>query len=150
MGRTVAEKFGQHMDIARQSCRGAGASGARNDPSLQELDDIETFAARGATCLGMRRMRAKQMIDGGARRRLPALVQPESGHHAGIIRPPNAGYEARICRRRHDAGRRTHDVSQPIADIDGAARLETSADGADPACMRVDQGSADRRSRTQA
>ena len=51
------KKLRQHVDVARKFCRGAGTSGPRNDPPLQEFDDIDTGATRCGTRLGMRRMR---------------------------------------------------------------------------------------------
>ncbi|MGY2921888.1 hypothetical protein ACVWYP_007518 [Bradyrhizobium sp. USDA 3262] len=95
-------------------------------------------------------MRLEQVIDRSARRGLAALVQPEARHHAFEIRPPDTGHEAGIDGRRHDAGRRSHDVGEPLADIDLGAGAIAAADRADAAGMGIDQGCTDRGSRQQA
>ena len=74
-----------------------------------------------------------------ARRRLPALVQPEAGHHGREVGPPDAGHEARRLGGRHDAGRRAHDVGQPSRILAGAPSARLAADRADAAGMGVDQ-----------
>src|SRR5581483_920701 len=150
MRRTVTEKLGQHVDIARQRRGGAGTSSSRNDALLQKLDHVDAVATCRRTRLGVCGVRTKQMIDRSASGRLPTFVEPEAGHHARIIRSPNAGYETWLDRTRHDAGGRPDDVSQPIANIDGTSCLKATADGANSACVRIDQGCADRSSWVQA
>ena len=90
-------------------------------------------------------MRPDQMIDGRPGRRLTAFVEPEAGHHARIIRTPHARHEARLERRRHDAGRRPHDVGEPAAHIDRLTRFDPPSDHAHAAGMGIDQRRADRR-----
>ena len=107
-------------------------------------------ACAAATASVIGRMRPHEMIDGRARRRLAAFVEPESGDHPRIIRSPDARDEAGLGRRRHDAGRGPHDVGETAADIDRLARLLAASDRADASGMRVDQRSADRRALEQA
>ncbi len=90
------------------------------------------------------------MIDRGARRRLPAFVEPEGWHHAGVIGPPHARHEAGIGRGCHDAGRRSHDIGEAVADISHCAGGVAASDRPDSAGMRIDQRGADRRPRVQA
>ena len=90
------------------------------------------------------------MIDGRARRGLAAFVEPESGNHPRIIGTPDARDEARLGRRRHDAGRGPHDVGEPAAHIDRLARFLAPPDRADASGMGVDQRRADRRPLEQA
>ena len=89
------------------------------------------------------------MIDRGPRRGLAALVQPQPGHHARVIRSPDARHEAGLLRRRHDAGRGSHDVGEPPADLDRVAGFRAPADRADAAGMGVDQRRADGRALEQ-
>ena len=149
MGRAIAQKFGQHVDVARQPRGVAGMGEARHDAALEIVQQLETRGARGLDGLLVGRVRADQMIDRGPCRRLAALVQPEPGHHARVVRPPDAGHEAGLLRRRHDAGRRSHDVGEPPANLDRVAGFRAPADRADAAGMGVDQGRADRRALEQ-
>ena len=121
--RAVAEKFRQHMNVAGQQRRARRhrRRARRCRCSRNSMSSTPALLRRRAR-LGMGRMRAEQMIDRRARGRLAALVEPEARHHARIIGTPHAGHEARLLRRRHDAGRRSHDVGQPIADIDRSHR----------------------------
>lgn len=150
VGRAVADEFGEDMDVAGEQRGAAGAASARDNAALEEVDEVEPFIARGRARLGMARMRFEEMVDCSARGRLAALVEPEVRHHAGIIRTPHARHEARLRGRRHDTGRRSHDVSEAIGGIRRSARPVTPADRPDAASMRIDQGRADRRPRRQA
>src|SRR5207302_7612721 len=123
------------MDVAGQQRGATGITGARDDAPFEELDDVEPLRARRRARLSMAWMRLEEMIDRRARGGLPALVEPDARHHAGIIRAPHARHEEWLLGRRHDASRRSHDVGEAVADVGRAARFVATADRADAAGM---------------
>ena len=117
-GRSVAEKFGQNVDVTGTQCRLTQAFRARDDAPLEKFQDFHAGSMRHRDRLVIRRMGPDEMIDGRAGGGLSALVEPESRNHPRIIGPPDTGYEAGLGRCRHDAGRGSHDVGKAAAHID--------------------------------
>ena len=78
-----------------------------------------------------------ELVDGGARGGLAALVQPGAGDHRREVGPPDAGDEHRVAGGRHRAGRGAEDVGH------AARRVALGADGADAAGVGVDQAGGD-------
>ena len=148
--RSVAEKLGQNVDVTRKQRRLAQACRARDDAPLEKFQNFHAGGMRRRDGLVIRRMGSDEMIDRRTGGGLTAFVEPEARNHSRIIGTPDAGNEARLRRRRHDAGRGPHDVSKATAHIDRLTRLPAPADRADAAGVSVDQRSADRRSLEQA
>ena len=96
---------------------------ARDDAPLEKFQNLHAAGTRRRDGLVVGRVRPDEMIDRRACRGLAAFVEPESGNHARIVGTPDARNEARLGRRRHDAGRGSHDVGEPAAHIDRTARL---------------------------
>src|ERR1700730_16466578 len=137
------------MDVAGKQRRLTWASRARDDAPFEKFQNFHAGGMCHRGGLVTRRVGPYEMIDGRARRRLAAFVEPESRNHPGIVGTPNARDKARLGRCRHDAGRGAHDVSKATAHIDRLARLLAPSDRAHASGVSVDQRRADRRSLKQ-
>src|SRR6266404_4234033 len=90
----------------------------RDDAPLEKFQNFRALGMCSHDGLAIGGVGFYEMIDRRAGRGLAAFVEPESRNHPRIIGAPNAGNEARLGRRRHDAGRGPHDVSKTTAYID--------------------------------
>ena len=109
--REIPAARGRRARAARPRRRSPKRATARRSRNSIRLRPAARAAASASAWAGCDRTR---WSIAGARRGLAAFVQPKSGDHARIIRAPDARHEARLRRRRHDAGRGAHDVGEAI------------------------------------
>ena len=149
MGRAVAQKIGHDVQIA----------GEKRDIAQPREFGVEHLV-NGATLLagqlhGARRvsMIVDGVIDGRARRGLPAFLKPHPRHHRAPIRPPHARHEAFALAHRHVTVRGAADQCQ--SRFQRFERriflvLPRSAQYAQPACVCVYGANGDDAMRRQA
>ena len=95
-GRSVAEKLGQHVNVAGKQRRLPQACRARDDAPLEKFQNFHAGGMRRRDGLVIRGMGSDEMIDGRAGGGLTAFVEPEPGNHSRIIGTPDARDEARL------------------------------------------------------
>ena len=150
IGRAVAEKFRQHMNVAREPRRFARCRRSRdtmrcsrNCRTSRPAPRAAASASAWAGCDRIRWSIAAPAAD------WPPSFSQKPGTMPEMIGTPHARHEAGLDRRRHDAGRRSHDVGQPFADIDRlAVAIRPPIVPMPPACASISEAR-DRRARAK-
>ena len=144
VGRAVAEKIGQDVQVAGEPRRLRGAAGAGDDFALQRVE-----GAGPPGDAGEGRAHPHQAIDRRAEGRLAAFDEPLAGRQRRIMRAPEGGNEARFVRDRHATGGRAENQRDAAARI-GDFVAARGAQSRQRPRVRVDQPGADRDAGRQA